>query len=148
MKKSIFLSIFLLSMPVFAYTPKLLLVDQSTDFTQFLDEKSIQKIDKNLMKVVIYDKYTYKNSDEYAKKYQSAIKVYVVDCPYKTWSVGYATYYEGLTSNSELVGSYNNIKGMNGDTGEVIYFYDDLQFISIKNFSSDQKIYKRVCVGK
>ena len=135
-------------MPAIAYTPKLLLVDQSTGFKQYLDEKSIKRIDKNLMKVVVYDKYTYKNSDEYAKNYQSAIKVYIIDCPYKALSMGYATYYSGPTSNSKLVGSYNNIKGMNGDTGETIYFYDDLEFTSIKNSPSNQKIYQRVCIGK
>ena len=135
-------------MPAIAYMPKLLLVDQSTGFKQYLDEKSIKRIDKNLMKVVVYDKYTYKNSDEYAKNYKSAIKVYVIDCPYKSLSMGYATYYKELTSNSELVGSYNNIKGMNGDTGETIYFYDDLEFTSIKNSPSNQKIYQRVCIGK
>ena len=135
-------------MPAIAYTPKLLLVDQSTGFKQYLDEKSIKRIDKSLMKVVVYDKYTYKNSDEYAKNYKSAIKVYVIDCPYKALSMGYATYYKDLTSTSELVGSYNNIKGMNGDTGETIYFYDDLEFTSIKNSPSNQKIYQRVCIGK
>ena len=62
--------------------------------------------------------------------------------------MGYATYYSGPTSNSKLVGSYNNIKGMNGDTGETIYFYDDLEFTSIKNSPSNQKIYQRVCIGK
>ena len=67
MKKVILLVILFLSMPAIAYTPKLLLVDQSTGFKQYLDEKSIKRIDKNLMKVVVYDKYTYKNSDEYAK---------------------------------------------------------------------------------
>lgn len=148
MKKIILLSTLLVSSTSFAYTPKLLLVDQSSGFKQYLDEKSIKRIDKNLMKVVIYDKYTYKSSDEYAKNYQSAIKVYVIDCPYKALSMGYATYYSGLTSNSELVGSYNNIKGMNGDTGEVVYFYDELEFRSIKNSPSNQKIYKRVCIGK
>ena len=147
MKKVILLVILFLSMPAIAYTPKLLLVDQSTGFKQYLDEKSIKRIDKNLMKVVVYDKYTYKNSDEYAKNYKSAIKVYVIDCPYKALSMGYATYYKELTSNSELVGSYNNIKGMNGDTGETIYFYDDLEFTSIKNSSVDQRIYRRVCIG-
>ena len=148
MKKVILLLILFLSMPAIAYTAKLLLVDQSTGFKQYLDEKSIKRIDKNLMKVVVYDKYTYKNSDEYAKNYKSAIKVYVIDCPYKALSMGYATYYKELTSNSELVGSYNNIKGMNGDTGETIYFYDDLEFTSIKNSPSNQKIYQRVCIGK
>lgn len=148
MKKVILLVILFLSMPAIAYTPKLLLVDQSTGFKQYLDEKSINRIDKNLMKVVVYDKYTHKNSDEYAKNYKSAIKVYVIDCPYKALSMGYATYYKELTSNSELVGSYNNIKGMNGDTGETIYFYDDLEFTSIKNSPSNQKIYQRVCIGK
>ena len=135
-------------MPAIAYTPKLLLVDQSTGFKQYIDENSIKKIDKSLMSVMVYDKYTYKNSDEYAKNYKSAIKVYVIDCPYKALSMGYATYYKELTSNSELVGSYNNIKGMNGDTGETIYFYDDLEFTSIKNSPSNQKIYQRVCIGK
>ena len=37
---------------------------------------------------------------------------------------------------------------MNGDTGETIYFYDDLEFTSIKNSPSNQKIYQRVCIGK
>ena len=148
MKKIILLSTLLVSSTSFAYTPKLLLVDQSSGFKQYLDEKSIKRIDKNLMKVMIYDKYTYKNSDEYAKNYKSAIKVYVIDCPYKALSMGYATYYKELTSNSELVGSYNNIKGMNGDTGETTYFYDDLEFTSIKNSPSNQKIYQRVCIGK
>ena len=147
MNKIILLSTLLLSMPAIAYTPKLLLVDQNSGFKQYLDEKSIKKIDKNLMKVVVYDKYTYKNSDEYAKNYKSAIKVYVIDCPYKALSMGYAPYYKELTSTSELVGSYNNIKGMNGDTGETIYFYDDLEFTSIKNSSVDQRIYRRVCIG-
>ena len=147
MNKIILLSTLLLSMPAIAYTPKLLLVDQNSGFKQYLDEKSIKKIDKNLMKVVVYDKYTYKNSDEYAKNYKSAIKVYVIDCPYKALSMGYATYYKELTSNSELVGSYNNIKGMNGDTGETIYFYDDLEITSIKNSTVDQRIYRRVCIG-
>ena len=148
MKKIILLSTLLVSSTSFAYTPKLLLVDQSSGFKQYLDEKSIKRIDKSLMKVVIYDKYSYKNSDEYAKNYQSAIKVYVIDCPYKALSMGYATYYSGATSNSEPVGSYNNIKGMNGYTGEVVYFYDELEFRSIKNSPSNQKIYKRVCIGK
>ena len=148
MERILLSSILFLSMPVMAYTPKLLLVDQGYGFKQFIDENSIKKIDKSLMSVMVYEKYTYKNSDEYAKNYKSAIKVYVIDCPYKALSMGYATYYKELTSNSELVGSYNNIKGMNGDTGETIYFYDDLEFTSIKNSPSNQKIYQRVCIGK
>lgn len=136
------------SMPAIAYTPKLLLVDQQYEFKQYLDEKSIKKIDKNLMSVMIYEKYNYKNSDEYAKNYQSAIKQYIVDCPYKSLAMGSAAYYKGLTSNSEFVGTYNNIKGINGDTGKTVYFYDDLIYVSIKNSVADQKIYKRVCIGK
>ena len=61
MKKIILLSTLLVSSTSFAYTPKLLLVDQSSGFKQYLDEKSIKRIDKSLMKVVIYDKYSYKN---------------------------------------------------------------------------------------
>ncbi|NNG82925.1 surface-adhesin E family protein [Acinetobacter sp. ANC 5378] len=149
MNKLILWSLLFFSVPAIAYTPKLLLVDSDNySFKQYLDEKSIQRIDKNLMKVVVYDKHTRKISDEYAKNYQSAIKVYIVDCPYKALAMGQATYYSGMTSNSDFVGAYNNIKGMDGDTGEIIYFYDDLEFTSIKNSNVNQKIYKRVCIGK
>ena len=148
MERILLSSILFLSMPVMAYTPKLLLVDQGYGFKQFIDENTIKKIDKSLMSVMVYEKYTYKNSDEYAKNYQSSIKKYIVDCPYKSLAMGSANYYSGLTSNSGFVGSYNNILGHNGDTGEAFYFYDDLTYTSIKNSASDQKIYKRVCIGK
>lgn len=147
MNRFILLPFLFITIPAFAYTPKLLVVDDTYGFKQFLDEKSIKKIDKNLMRVMIYDKYSYKQSDEYAKNYQSAIKTYILDCPYKALAIGQATYYSGLTSNSNSVGAYNNIKGMSGD-GEAVYFYDDLEFTSVKNSTANQKIYKRVCIGK
>ena len=84
MNKIILLSTLLLSMPAIAYTPKLLLVDQNSGFKQYLDEKSIKKIDKNLMKVVVYDKYTYKNSDEYAKNQILLKRLFPLLCSRKT----------------------------------------------------------------
>ena len=147
MKKIALLSSLFVSMSSIAYTPKLLLIDHSSGFDQYLDEKSIQKIDKTLMRVMIYDKYNYKATDEYITNFQSAIHVYIVDCPYKAISRGYGTYYSGRTSNSEILGVYNNIKGMTGD-GDSFYFYDDLEFKSIKNSVAYQKIYRRLCIAK
>lgn len=146
--KFILLSTVFLSISVMAYTPKLLLIDQGYMEKQFLDEKSITRIDKSLMRVVIYEKYEYKKNDEYARNYQSAIKTYIVDCPYKALSVGEAKFYSGQTSNSEMINRMQNIYGMDGETGQSFEFYDDLTFESIKNSFVGQKIYKRVCIGK
>lgn len=142
------LLLILLTSTTMAYTPKLLLISQDDGFKRYLDEKSIQRIDESLMKVIIYDKYNSKINDDYAENYQSAIKVYILDCPYKAIAMGQASYYNGITSNSNLVKTYNNIKGIDGDTGEIYYFYHDIEFTPIRNSLSDQKIYKRVCVGK
>ncbi len=54
MERILLSSILFLSMPVMAYTPKLLLVDQGYGFKQFIDENSIKKIDKSLMNVMVY----------------------------------------------------------------------------------------------